>query len=164
MRGYQSVRHCDDCGYQLRETQYGWFEELPYKVCMNINHDKVEYRPGSIINLCRSQAAQMTQGQIEAIPWSGSTTEPAASVPAGGQQNGLVAENPQYKNRARWLREQLKLRSWNKHDVERKRGPNHKTVQRILDGSDVRVDVLEKLATALSAKGGKIEPPDIPDN
>ncbi len=164
MRAYQSVRHCDDCGYQLRETQHGWFEELPYKVHLNIDHDHVMHPPGSTINLSRSQAARMDQGQIKEIPWSCATNAKAASGSAADHQIGNITGNLAYPGRASWLKEQLRLRSWNKHDVERQRGPNHKTVQRILDGFDVRVDVLEKLATALSEKGGKIEPMDIPEN
>lgn len=59
-------------------------------------------------------------------------------------------EEPQFSKRALWLAERLQERSWNKHDVSRNRGPDHKTVQKILEGKAVREDMLDKLARALS--------------
>jgi hypothetical protein len=61
-----------------------------------------------------------------------------------------------------WLHYRLHERSWNKHDVSRQCGPDHKTVQKILDGLPVREDVLEKLAKALSQKKATVETADIP--
>jgi len=52
--------------------------------------------------------------------------------------------------------------SWNKHDPYRRGGPDHKTVQKILDGLRVREDVFTKLATALSSGGKPVSPCDIP--
>ncbi|HJZ11882.1 MAG TPA: hypothetical protein VJ521_07020 [Acidobacteriota bacterium] len=164
MRTYQTMRHCDDCGFQLRQTQHGWFEEFPYKVHMNIDHDHVIYAPGSTINLSNSQSAAMNQVQIEAIPWSRPTTAKHLSAAAARDQSRTVETDPEYPGRAAWLKGQMRLRSWNKHDVERHGGPNNKTVQRILNGVDVRVDVLEKLAAALCKNGDKIESTDIPEN
>jgi hypothetical protein len=60
------------------------------------------------------------------------------------------ADKTQFPDRARWLKERLRERSWNKHDVARNNGPDHKTVQKILDGKRVREDRLESLASALS--------------
>jgi len=68
----------------------------------------------------------------------------------------------QFPNRASWLAERLYERSWNKHDVWRRSGPDHKTIQKILDGERVREDVLEKLAKALSQKGRTVEVTEIP--
>ncbi len=56
-----------------------------------------------------------------------------------------------FPDRAAWLNERLRERSWNKHDVSRQGGPHHKTVQKIRDGRHVREDLLEKLAKALSS-------------
>ena len=56
----------------------------------------------------------------------------------------------QFPHRASWLKDRLHERSWNQHDPHRQGGPDHKTVQKILDGTRVREDVLDKLATALS--------------
>ena len=71
---------------------------------------------------------------------------------------------PQFQNRASWLKDRLRERSWNKHDLSRQRGPNHKTAQKILDGFAVREDVLEKLAEALSKKHGNVSLLDIPQD
>jgi hypothetical protein len=61
------------------------------------------------------------------------------------------ASSPEFPKRALWLRTRLQERSWNEHDVGRHRGPDRKTVQKILNGQRVREDVLERLATALSS-------------
>jgi hypothetical protein len=55
-----------------------------------------------------------------------------------------------FPDRAVWLSQRLAERSWNKHDVYRKGGPDHKSVQKVLDGRGVREDLLERLARALS--------------
>ena len=55
-----------------------------------------------------------------------------------------------FPERAAWLKERLYERGWNKHHVGQHRGPDKKTVHRILDGYKVREDVLGNLATALS--------------
>ena len=68
------------------------------------------------------------------------------------------------QSRALWVSERLRERGWNKHDLERHGGPDHKTVQRVLDGVPVREDVLGKLANALSMKKTKVDLLDIPQN
>jgi hypothetical protein len=82
------------------------------------------------------------------VPASGGvpTAEPAVAR-NGGNEAGPI---PQFPNRASWLKDRLQERSWNKHDVQRQGGPDRKTVQKILNGQQIREDVLEKLATALS--------------
>ena len=70
--------------------------------------------------------------------------------------------NPTGPTRAQWLTERLKERSWNKHDLKREDGPDHKTVQKILNGEDVREDILGKLASALSKKFHSVSAVDIP--
>jgi hypothetical protein len=69
---------------------------------------------------------------------------------------------PAFPNRAKWLIAQIHARAWNKHDLSRHRGPDHKTVQKILDGAAVREEILEKVANALSIKGAAISLQDIP--
>jgi hypothetical protein len=76
---------------------------------------------------------------------------------------GRILDSP-YPGRASWLDERLRERGWNKHNVQRERGPDHKTIQKILDGKHVREDVLEKLAGALSKKKAKVDLLDIPPN
>jgi hypothetical protein len=68
----------------------------------------------------------------------------------------------QFPGRAAWLRERLAERSWNRHDPARQRGPDCKTIDRILSGKAVREDVLEKLAKSLSAKIKTVSVLDIP--
>jgi hypothetical protein len=70
-------------------------------------------------------------------------------------------QRPMFPKRAAWLNERLRERGWNKHDISRQGGPDHKTVQKILDGERVREDVLEKIAQALSNKLGKVTTLDI---
>ena len=70
-----------------------------------------------------------------------------AAAGKGGKGEGPILQFP---NRASWLKDRLQERSWNKHDVSRQGGPDRKTVQKILDSQQIREDVLEKLATALS--------------
>ena len=86
-------------------------------------------------------------------------------VPLGDNQ----MHEPRFPDRAAWLNERLRERSWNKHDVSRQGGPDRKTVQKILDGEHVREDVLERVAAALSkAPRSKNLPPitmlDIPQS
>lgn len=57
----------------------------------------------------------------------------------------------------------LKERDWNTHDVQREDGPDHKTVQKILDGGPVRTGVLERLVKALSKKSGAVTLDEIPE-
>ncbi len=72
----------------------------------------------------------------------------------GGNGTG---PKPQFLKRASWLKDRLRERSWNKHDVARQRGPDHKTVQKVLDGFPVREDVLSKLVDSLSMKHGHVK-------
>jgi hypothetical protein len=70
----------------------------------------------------------------------------------------------QFSNRATWLNERLRERSWNKHDLQRHRGPHHKTIQKVLNGLPVREEVLEKLAEALSKRRDRVDVVDIPQD
>ena len=69
---------------------------------------------------------------------------------------------PQFPNRASWLKDKLRERSWNKHDLCRHGGPDHKTGQKLFDGGAVREDVLGKVAEALSKNNGRVTVLDIP--
>jgi hypothetical protein len=80
----------------------------------------------------------------------------------GRQDEPLSAER--FPKRATWLKQRLKERSWDHNDPIRHNGPDRKTVLKILDGEKVREDVLEKLANALSSKGQKVSPLDIPSD
>jgi hypothetical protein len=69
---------------------------------------------------------------------------------------------PDFPKRAAWLRDRLTERAWNRNDPLRFRGPDPKTVDKILRGEAVREDVLEKLATAFSQKGEIVNLLNIP--
>jgi DNA-binding Xre family transcriptional regulator len=71
---------------------------------------------------------------------------------------------PEFPKRAEWLKARLKERAWDENDVHRQRGPDRKTVQKILRGEAVREDILEKLAKALSAKKNEVDLLDIPSD
>lgn len=71
---------------------------------------------------------------------------------------------PDLQKRAAWLLKRLAERAWNKHDLFRQGGPDHKSTQKILDGRKVREDVLEKVADALSKKHSKVSVLDIPQD
>jgi len=70
----------------------------------------------------------------------------------------------QFPNRAIWLQQRLTERGWDHNDLPRHRGPDRKTALKILQGGEVRPDVLDKLAKALSfsAKAPKVTILDIP--
>jgi hypothetical protein len=68
-----------------------------------------------------------------------------------------------FPQRAKWLAHELHVRSLNEHGIEGRRGPDHKTVKKILDGLYVQPRVLPKLARALSFSGKKVSVEDIPN-
>jgi hypothetical protein len=67
-----------------------------------------------------------------------------------------------FPRRSAWVRERLTERSWDRNDPLRQRGPDPKTIDKILAGKAVREDVLEKLADSLSRKFAKVTVLDIP--
>lgn len=69
-----------------------------------------------------------------------------------------------YPNRARWLSQRLLERGWSTSDPYAHRGPDRKTLQRILQGYSVRNTVLERLASALSMAFGTVNVLDIPQD
>jgi hypothetical protein len=92
-----------------------------------------------------------------------------AGPAADGTGGSGAGPNLRYPARASWLKARLRERSWNKHDLSRHAGPDHKTTQKILDGFSVREDVLQKVADGLSKYRGKanlpkVEVTDIPQD
>lgn len=79
---------------------------------------------------------------------------------------GSVSEDSakRFQQRTHWLRDRLKERGWDKYDVERWNGPDHKTVQKLLEGLPVQEGTLDKLIRALSQKYRQVERLDIPAN
>ena len=68
----------------------------------------------------------------------------------------------QFQARTAWLKDRLAERAWNRNHPAKHGGPDPKTIDKILAGRDVREDVLEKLATALSKKRKKVDLTEIP--
>lgn len=107
--------------------------------------------------------------ELETRALEASAREEAATVekaPISAESKGAAQadEVRRFPNRARWLTERLRERAWNKHDLSRQGGPDHKTAQKVLDGLAIREDALEKVADALSNKGGKVTVLDIPQD
>jgi hypothetical protein len=98
--------------------------------------------------------------RVEQASSDGATTEPNTT---GTGKNRAVSA-PQCPKRVSWLKDRLRERSWNKHDLARHGGPHHKTVQKVLDGFSVREDVLQKIADALSKRVGAVTVLDIPQD
>jgi hypothetical protein len=90
--------------------------------------------------------------------------ETVRDVAAEQREAKAQKAKPSLRNRAAWLRKQLAARAWNKHDLYRYGGPDHKSAQKILDGFRIREDVLEKVVNSLSKKNGKVNLLDIPQD
>jgi hypothetical protein len=59
---------------------------------------------------------------------------------------------PRFPNRAVWLKAQITEREWTKYDFRRHDGPEHRTIQKILNGYMVQGDVISKVIRALRSK------------
>jgi hypothetical protein len=79
-----------------------------------------------------------------------------------GKAPRAAVKQARYPARAAWLRARLAERKWNKHDLARHGGPDHKTTQKVLDGFAVQDGVLEKIAQGLSGRGAKVSLTEIP--
>ncbi len=76
------------------------------------------------------------------------TTEPRSRLTEAAE----ISATPKFPLRAKWLKDRLKERAWDRNDVARCGGPDVKTVQKILDGEFIREGGLEKLVIALNHK------------
>jgi hypothetical protein len=86
------------------------------------------------------------------------------SSTGSGNRDGNGGDPTEFPKRASWLTIRLRERSWNKHDLSRHGGPDHKTVQKVLDGMSVREDVLQKVADGHSKHKDKVTVIDIPQD
>lgn len=116
--------------------------------------------------------ARVAPGGISGAEHTGATGlsgGSSARASAGPTEQAAIEDrpsSPQYPNRATWLSQRLTERQWTKHTVQGHGGPEHRTVQKVLDGQSVGDLVLNRLATALSQS--KKHPPvavvDIPQD
>jgi hypothetical protein len=99
---------------------------------------------------------------IDRFWWRRLTTKTRDALRA--QVPSTISRTPleTFPKRAEWLEQRLVERGWDHNDPPRFNGPDRKTVLKILAGGDVREDVLEKLAKALSTKFGKVDLLEIP--
>lgn len=84
-------------------------------------------------------------------------------VPDGSVDDATCVK-PEFPKRAEWVKEALCIRAWSTHDVERNRGPEHRTMAKILSGYGVRPDVLERLVTSLSSYRETVRLSDVPND
>jgi len=67
-----------------------------------------------------------------------------------GEKKAPRLDESTFPKRAAWLRERLDEREWSKHDLNAQRGPDHKTIQKILNGKQVQGLVIERTVRALN--------------
>jgi len=92
---------------------------------------------------------------------------PASVGPTESESGKTGISRPRelaFPRRASWLKERLLERGFSTSDPSKYGGPDRKTIEKILRGGSVRNDVLEKLADALSKKGGKVGVLDFPES
>jgi hypothetical protein len=95
--------------------------------------------------------------------------EPARAASVAPAKPESKSERPRQPisrspNRASWLKDRMRERGWSNGDLAKFRGPDRKTIERIIRGEPVRNDVLEKLAEALTSKHAKVSVLDIPES
>jgi hypothetical protein len=90
-------------------------------------------------------------------------SQEAARIVDSARRSGAKAEAT-FPARASWLKDRLLERGWSNSDPSGYEGPDRKTVQKLLRGEDVRNDVLQKLAHALSQRHDKVNVLDIPQD
>lgn len=90
---------------------------------------------------------------------------PPQAAAAGSAAEAVSAiPGPAFPARGAWLQSELDKRGWTVHDPHRFGGPDYRTVRKILAGDPVAQVVLEKIASALSSKGGRVSVRDAPPN
>jgi len=124
-----------------------------------LRQESPHFEDGRISRLCFASAELCRELETRAVEAGAAANIERAQrtvvrrAPRGGiLDTKAPRKDPEFLKRAAWLKDQLQAWSWNKHDLHRNGGPDNKTVQKILDGFDVRADVLEKVARALSVK------------
>jgi hypothetical protein len=112
--------------------------------------------------------AEALSGEPDSLPSPDPVPQQRADItrlvadPMQGRVLRAAAKQARYLVRAEWLQARLVERKWDKHDLARYGGPNHKTTQKVLDGFTVQDGVLQKIAQALSEGGAKVSLTEIP--
>ena len=148
----------------------GKFQREPVEDALGIEHDGLEWLVfvpnaslGGDRKYIRLQAEllDVVNAELKVLEADG-RAKALHSRPIPKAQGSLS----KFPNRSSWLKNMLRERGWNKHDLGRNGGPDYKTTQKILDELPVREDVLIKVAAGLSAPGkvSKVEVIDIPND
>lgn len=154
----------------LARTKARWLK------CAAVGTDKaLEYcriAPGSIHNeqemalmdTIRRQIAAEDAGEEIIDGTRFEETMSQIKSPPNSTEVPVVLSAPSFPLRGAWFADRLYERGWDKHELERRRGPAHKTTQKVLDGLAVRTDVLGRIAEALSTapKFAKVTTADFP--
>jgi hypothetical protein len=130
-------------------TEWAQFEDELLVLAESKREGVQDHKPNKLLVPVKTNA--------DVVPTGDSRFPPALTVGKARSK----ADEPKFPDRATWLNERLRERGWNKHDVSRQGGPDHKTVQKILDGERVREDALEKMALALSKVSGSKKLPTV---
>jgi hypothetical protein len=117
-----------------------------------------------------AQTGKQDVSGAESRPASGAIGKSDANISGASEQTVIVAGDkganpqPKFPRRASWLKDRLIERGWGNSDPSTYRGPDRKTIEKILRGQAVRNDVIEKLAAALSRKSSDVRVLDIPQD
>jgi hypothetical protein len=99
---------------------------------------------------------------IPEAEWRAVVARLVADLIEGKAPRRATMKQARYPVRAAWLQARLAERNWNKHDLARYGGPDHKTTQKVLASIDVQDGVLQKIAQGLSESGAKVSLTEIP--
>jgi len=147
-----------------------WKDELQRFGSLTITFIKIKSTIWNEVQAALRERAEIELKELQAASNPNrAPTQPQPATATNSDDRNAVGRHvtrskPEHLARASWLKERLRERGWNKHDVERARGPNHKTVQKILDGASVQEDILDKLAKALSKRHKPVDLLEIPQD
>ena len=109
-----------------------------------------------------SEAAHQTRQTAEpAAQGEASLSVSPAPTANGSECDAATKVEPErpFPNRAVWLQARFDEREWTKHDLEKHGGPEHRTIEKILNGFYVHEDSVRKTLRGLkvkSAHNGKV--------
>lgn len=131
-----------------------FWNSTPRELCALLEHRATE------LDLLRGRTR--TEGSVsDPRPQARATVKPQ---PTGTNGDDVRTRSAEFPKRASWLKDRLLERGWSNSDPSKYRGPDRKTIEKVLRGERVRNDVIEKLAEALSSKPPKVSALDIPQD